>query len=123
MARCYILASMSNILQHQHQSMETTYDMMLNLKDMFGDQNRAAGLVTMKELVSITHVEGTPIRDHILKMIALLNELEIFGAKIDTETQIDFELQAAEGLVVVKKSPSVLVPEKASTSKSKGKKK
>ena len=38
----YILASMSNILQHQHQSMPTTYDMMMNLKGMFGDQTCSA---------------------------------------------------------------------------------
>ena len=36
MARCYILASMSNILQHQHKNMATAYDMMMNLKEMFG---------------------------------------------------------------------------------------
>ena len=41
MARCYILASMSNVLQHQHQAMTTAYDMMLNLKDLFGHQNQA----------------------------------------------------------------------------------
>ena len=40
MARCYILASMSNILQHQHENMATAYDMMMNLKEMFGEQNR-----------------------------------------------------------------------------------
>ena len=37
MAWCYILASMSNVLQHQHDSMVTTYDMMLKLKEMFGE--------------------------------------------------------------------------------------
>ena len=37
MARCYILASMSNILQHQHENMTTTYDMMMNLKEIFGE--------------------------------------------------------------------------------------
>ena len=37
MARCYILASMFNILQHQHENMATAYDMMMNLKEMFGD--------------------------------------------------------------------------------------
>ena len=37
MARCYILASMSNVLQHQHEHMVTSYDMMLNLKKMFSD--------------------------------------------------------------------------------------
>ena len=41
MARCYILASMSNILQHQHENMASAYDMMMNLKEMFGEQNRA----------------------------------------------------------------------------------
>ena len=42
MSWCYILASMSNILQHQHQSMPTTYDMMMNLKEMFGDKTCTA---------------------------------------------------------------------------------
>ena len=41
MARCYILASMSNVLQHQHEGMTSAYDMMFNLKEMFGEQSRA----------------------------------------------------------------------------------
>ena len=41
MTRCYILASMSNVLQHQHKHMATAYDMMMNLKEIFGDQNYA----------------------------------------------------------------------------------
>ena len=32
MAMCYILAFMSNILQHQHENMATAYDMIMNLK-------------------------------------------------------------------------------------------
>ena len=43
MARCYILASMSNVLQQQHESMATTYDMMFNLKEMFGIRVVPAG--------------------------------------------------------------------------------
>ena len=42
MTRCYILASMSNVLQHQHQDLPTAYDIMNNLKEPFGHQNRAA---------------------------------------------------------------------------------
>ncbi|KAL8091678.1 hypothetical protein AgCh_034078 [Apium graveolens] len=42
MSRCYILAAMSGVLQHQHQSMATASDMLFNLKELFGDQNRAA---------------------------------------------------------------------------------
>ena len=41
MARCYILAFMSNILQHQHENIATAYDMMMNLKKIFGEQNCA----------------------------------------------------------------------------------
>ncbi|XP_057981295.1 uncharacterized protein LOC131166737 [Malania oleifera] len=36
MVRCYILASMSNVLQHQYQSMPSAYDIMQNLKEIFG---------------------------------------------------------------------------------------
>ena len=36
MAQCYILASMSNVLQHQYQDLPTTYDIMNNLKELFG---------------------------------------------------------------------------------------
>ena len=52
MARCYILASMSNILQHQHENMATTYDMMMNLKEMIGEQNRAGRQVAMRALLN-----------------------------------------------------------------------
>ncbi|XP_028096013.1 uncharacterized protein LOC114295911 [Camellia sinensis] len=35
-AKCYILASMTNVLQKQHEGGPTTKDMMVNLKEMFG---------------------------------------------------------------------------------------
>ena len=89
MSRCYILASMSNILQHQHQSMPIAYDMMMNLKEMFGDQTCSARQKAMKNLMNTTMVETTPVRDHVLKMIGLLNELEILGAEIDGESHVD----------------------------------
>ena len=38
--------------------------------------------------------EGTPVQDHVLKMIAHLNELEILGAKIDDESQVDIMLMS-----------------------------
>ena len=36
MAKCYILASVSNILQHQHQFYTFASDIMFSLKEMFG---------------------------------------------------------------------------------------
>ena len=61
MARYYILASMSNVLQHQHEHMATAYDMMLNLKKMFGDHNRVERQVAIKALLNTKMAEGTPI--------------------------------------------------------------
>ena len=151
MSQCYILAYMSNILTHQHQSMPTAYDMMMNLKEMFVDQTRSTRHKAMKDLMNTTMVETTPIRDHVLKMIGLLNELEILRVEIDWESQVNIilqslldsykqfclnynmnkpqwtlaqllkELVSVEGLI--KKPSTVLVTEKGFSSKTKGNKK
>ena len=69
--------------------MATAYDMMMNFKEMFGEQNRVGRQVAMRALLNTKIAEGTPVRDHVLKMIAHLNELEILGAEIDDESQFD----------------------------------
>ena len=94
MARCYILASMTNVLQPQHQSMTTASDMILNLKEMFGEQGRHARLNAMQLLMNTKMSEGTPVREHILKMIGYMNILEVLGAEIDGETQVDMILNS-----------------------------
>ena len=94
MARYYILASMSNVLFHQYESIQTAYDIMLNLKEMFGDQNHAGRQVAMMTLLNMKMAEGTLVWDHVLKMIAHLNELEILGADIDGESQVDIVLMS-----------------------------
>ena len=48
----------------------------------------------MKDLMNTTMAKTTPIRDHVLKMIGLLNELEILGVEIDGESQVDIILQS-----------------------------
>ena len=48
MANCYILASISNVLQHQMQDVELASDIMLSLKEMFGEQGRSARQETMR---------------------------------------------------------------------------
>ena len=46
----------------------------------------------MKALLNTKMAEGTPVQDHVLKMISHLNELEILGAEIDGESQVDIVL-------------------------------
>ena len=85
---------MSNVLQHQHEHMAIAYDMMMNLKEMFGYHNRAGRQIAMKALLNTKMVEGTLVRDYVLKMIDHLNELEILRAEIDGESQVDIVLMS-----------------------------
>ena len=66
--------------------MATAYNMMLNLKEMFGNQNRAGRQEAIRALLNTKMAEGTPIQDHVLKMIAHLKELEILGGEINEKT-------------------------------------
>ena len=61
LARCYILASISNVLQQQYERMLTAYDILLNLKEMFGEQGRAARQIAMKALLNTKMAEGSPV--------------------------------------------------------------
>ncbi|XP_059663852.1 uncharacterized protein LOC132309574 [Cornus florida] len=94
MAKCYILASMSNVLQHQHQSFVTARDILLNLKEMFGEQSRAARQVVMKQIMNARMAEGTPVSKHLLKLNSYFNKLEVLRADIDGEIQVNIILQS-----------------------------
>ena len=50
MAKCYILASISNVLQHQMQDVELVSDIMLSLKEVFGEQGYFARQETMRQI-------------------------------------------------------------------------
>ena len=51
MAKCYILASISNVLQHQMRDVELALDIMLSLKEMFGEQGRPVRQETMGRFI------------------------------------------------------------------------
>ncbi|KAH0698924.1 hypothetical protein KY284_013139 [Solanum tuberosum] len=125
MARCYILASMANVLQHQHQSMTSAYDMLVSLKEMFGEQNRAAKQTAMKALLTTKMAEGSSVREHVLKLMNYLNELEILGAEIDKESQVEMILQTlpdTSSFLVDQAGPSSSKPAKLQKKKKKPRK-
>ena len=93
LAKCYILASMSNVLQQQHTNMDTASDIMYNLAEMFGDQSRQARQEAMRKLMNCRMKSGTPVRTHMLEVIGILNDLEVMGAEIDGETQVDMAIE------------------------------
>ena len=86
MACCYMLASIDEVLQHQFQSNDSATSIMDSLKGMLGDHGRPVRQVTMQRLMGAKMAEGTLVREHVLKMIESLNELETLSAIIDTHT-------------------------------------
>ena len=82
------------VLQHQFQSNDSTASIMDSLKGMLGNYGRPARQVAMQQLMGAKMVEGTSVREHVLKMIDFLNELETLGATIDTQTQMDIILNS-----------------------------
>ena len=90
----YILASILNVLQHQMQYVELALDIMLSLKEMFGEQGRSARQETIKQIYNTKMAEGTLVREYCLRMISNLNTLEVLGANIDGESQVDMILQS-----------------------------
>lgn len=74
--------------------MDHVTSMMVILNDMFGEQSRPAKLDTMRSLLNTKMVEGAPLREHCLSMIAMLKILEVPGVEIDGESQMDMILQS-----------------------------
>ena len=92
MAKCYILASISNVLQQQMQDVELASDIMLSLKEIFGKQGRFARQETIRQIYNTKMAKGTSIRGHCLRMISHLNTLEVLGVDIDGESKADMIL-------------------------------
>ena len=76
------------------QDVELALDIMLSLKEMFGEQGCLARQDTMRLIQNTKMAQGTLIREHCLKMISYLNTLEVLGANIDGESQADMILQS-----------------------------
>ncbi|XP_051138781.1 uncharacterized protein LOC127256688 [Andrographis paniculata] len=94
MSRCYILASITNMLQLQVEKLPTATDMMLSLKELFGESDRAARFEAMRKIMTSFMPEGTSVREHVLKMMENLNEIELLGGQIDADTKIDMILHS-----------------------------
>ena len=93
MAKCYMLASISNVLQTQHEQMDTAADIMLSLSEMFADKSRPARQAALRTIMNTRMAEGTPVRENMLKMMDCFNEAEILGAEIDARSQTDMILE------------------------------
>ena len=76
------------------QDVELVSNIMLSLKEMFGEQGRSARREIMRQIYNTKMAEGTSVREHCLRMISHMNILEVLGADIDRESQADMILQS-----------------------------
>ncbi|XP_031398511.1 uncharacterized protein LOC116209094 [Punica granatum] len=63
--RCYMLASMSNELQKQHENMKSSREILNNLRELYGENNRTARYEISKELFRVRIQEGTEVTAHV----------------------------------------------------------
>jgi hypothetical protein len=71
-AKCYMLASMSNELQKQHENMNKARDILLHLQELYGEQSRTARYEISKQLFRAKMSEGADVGAHVHKMIRLI---------------------------------------------------
>ena len=72
--KCIMLASMRNELQRQHEDMDDP-SILLNLKELYGEQSRTARYEILKQLFRARMTKGSSIQTHVLKMIDLITFL------------------------------------------------
>ncbi|GMN63690.1 hypothetical protein TIFTF001_032774 [Ficus carica] len=61
---------------------------MDNLEEMFGEQTIQAKTDAIKGLMNCRQKIGTPIKEHMMKVMAYLSEAQANGAEIDAATQL-----------------------------------
>ena len=83
MARCYIMASISNVLQAQHEDYDTASDVIANLVDMFEGQVATKGQAALRKLLNLRQQPGTPVKDHMILVMSLIAEMTANGASMD----------------------------------------
>ena len=94
MAKCHVLASISNILQTKHQNLEIATEIMDSLQEMFGQSTRFARQAALKGIMNCKMGKGTRDCDHVLKMMDYLTKAEIQGAQINDNSKIDMVLES-----------------------------
>ncbi|KAL5569983.1 hypothetical protein UlMin_026558 [Ulmus minor] len=71
----------------QHQGMRTAAEIMASVQAMFGETSTRARFEAVKAIMNSRMKLGTPVRDHLLRIMAHFNEAEIHGSSIDQQTQ------------------------------------
>ena len=76
-AKYYILVGMSDVLQTKHESLETTYEILESLKEMFGRQSDQSRHKATRAYMNTKINKGVSVREHVLNIIIVCHEAEM----------------------------------------------
>ena len=93
-ARCYMLASMNDVLRKKHEDTETAYEIWESLQAMFGQQSDQCRHEATRSYMNAKMKKGVSAKEHVLNMINRMHETEIHGATIDERTQVSIILES-----------------------------
>ncbi|GMN22986.1 hypothetical protein TIFTF001_047513 [Ficus carica] len=77
-AMCYIRASMSNVLQKQHEEHQTARQIMDNLEEMFGEETIQAKTDAIKGLMNCRQKASYNLNRKEMSLTELMKELQAF---------------------------------------------
>ncbi|XP_062088175.1 uncharacterized protein LOC133794789 [Humulus lupulus] len=83
-----MFASMSETLRTKMENVETAYEIMEQLQEMFEHKSAQASFKATKKYVNCRMALGQHVRDHFSKMTNYFQEAELHGAKVDEKVGI-----------------------------------
>lgn len=75
---------MSNELQHQHEHMPNATSMIINLRELYGENSRTVRYEISKHLFRAKMAKGTDVGVHVLKIINFI-QLNMLEFNMDVE--------------------------------------
>ncbi|GAV74374.1 UBN2_3 domain-containing protein [Cephalotus follicularis] len=78
--RSYLMASMSNAIQVLHESMQDSREILLHLRELYGETSRNARFQLTAELYGTKMAEGSSVNDHVLKNINAIERLLLLAS-------------------------------------------
>ena len=93
LAQCLTIASMDLVHQRQHENMDIR-SIFRNTEELYGEQPRQMKYAASRNLFQTKMTVGSSVGDHVLKMIAYVNELELLNVGLDADRYTDIILQS-----------------------------
>ncbi|KAL6582120.1 hypothetical protein OROMI_006134 [Orobanche minor] len=92
LVRGFMMGSMINELHRAHEKMTSARQILARLTELYGEHSRTARYEISKHLFSARMKEGEKVADHVLKMISMIERLEVLDFHMDLSLQIDLIL-------------------------------